>query len=169
MDEDYFRARINELRTQWLMMKDENEMLRLRAEIARLRASDTVWKIIAKQNNKWNALPQSEKEETWRKALDAEVAASIEKDDEIERLRADRDSWKILAERSNERADRLLTQLPDEMKQCAILFKECEKGHGRLTATNWIDHGCGQCEIERLRAENELLRDVIKRHRSIRR
>lgn len=47
--------------------------------------------------------------------------------------------------------ERLRSQLPDGMKHCTILFKECEKGHGWLTATNWIDHGCPQCEIERLR------------------
>jgi hypothetical protein len=44
----------------------------------------------------------------------------------------------------------LLRQLPEEMKHCTIQFKECEKGHGRLTATNWIDHGCRQCKIEEL-------------------
>ena len=50
---------------------------------------------------------------------------------------------------------RLRAQLPDEMKHCTILFKECEKGHGRLTATNWIDHGCPHCEIEGLKELNQ--------------
>ena len=45
---------------------------------------------------------------------------------------------------------RLRAQLPEGMKDCTILFKECEKGHGRLTATNWIDHGCGTCKVDRL-------------------
>ncbi len=47
--------------------------------------------------------------------------------------------------------ERLQGQLPEGMKHCTIQFKECEKGHGRLTATNWIDHGCPHCAIERLR------------------
>lgn len=32
-------------------------------------------------------------------------------------------------------------QLPDGMEHCTIIFKECEKGHGWLTATNWVQHG----------------------------
>ncbi len=48
--------------------------------------------------------------------------------------------------------ERLRAKLPTEMQECIILFKECERGHGRLTATNWVDHGCPHCEIERLRA-----------------
>lgn len=47
--------------------------------------------------------------------------------------------------------ERLRARLPAEMQTCTIVFKECEKGHGRLTATNWIDHGCSQCAIDRLR------------------
>lgn len=45
--------------------------------------------------------------------------------------------------------DRLQKQLPESMQHCTILFKECEKGHGWLTATNWIQHGCPTCERER--------------------
>lgn len=47
--------------------------------------------------------------------------------------------------------ERLTAQLPEGMKHCTIQFKECEKGHGRLIATNWIDHGCPHCERERVR------------------
>jgi regulator of replication initiation timing len=47
--------------------------------------------------------------------------------------------------------ERLRDQLPASMPNCKIEFKECEQGHGRLTATNWIDHGCPHCENERLR------------------
>ena len=32
------------------------------------------------------------------------------------------------------------------MKHCTIHFKECEKGHGWLTADNWVQHGCPTCE-----------------------
>lgn len=39
-------------------------------------------------------------------------------------------------------------QLPKEMPDCTIVFKECPLGHGRLTATNWIDRGCVICERE---------------------
>ena len=46
--------------------------------------------------------------------------------------------------------ERLRAQLPDGMQYCTIQFLECEKGHGRLTATNWVKHGCDTCEIERL-------------------
>ena len=42
------------------------------------------------------------------------------------------------------------SQLPDGMEHCTIRFKECPKGHGRLAADNWIDHGCLVCEIQKL-------------------
>mgnify|MGYP001605568856 CR=1 FL=1 len=58
--------------------------------------------------------------------------------------------------------ERLLAQLPDGMKHCTIGFKECAVGHGRLTATNWIDRGCPHCENERLLAA---LRKIEKRTR----
>ena len=41
-----------------------------------------------------------------------------------------------------------ITRLPEGMRHCTILFKECEKGHGWLTATNWIQHGCTQCALD---------------------
>lgn len=47
--------------------------------------------------------------------------------------------------------DELLSRLPDGMKHCTIVFKECEKGHGWLTATNWVQHGCPTCERDELR------------------
>lgn len=46
-----------------------NDPASLRAEIERLKASELAWKIIAKQNDQWNALPQSEKEAALDKAL----------------------------------------------------------------------------------------------------
>ena len=46
----------------------------------------------------------------------------------------------------------LEAQLPDEMKNCTIVFKECEKGHGTLTATNWVQHECATCKIAELEA-----------------
>lgn len=46
--------------------------------------------------------------------------------------------------------EKLQAQLPEGMKHCTFQFVECEKGHGRLTATNWIDHGCQTCELEKV-------------------
>jgi hypothetical protein len=54
--------------------------------------------------------------------------------------------------------DRLLSQLPEEMKECAIIHKQCEIGHSWLTATNWVQHDCLRCESNRLR---EALNDSI--------
>jgi hypothetical protein len=61
------------------------------------------------------------------------------------------------AKRAEAEVERLCSQLPAEMQECTIRFKECEKGHGWLTADNWIQHGCPTCEVAKLR---ELLREV---------
>lgn len=71
------------------------------------------------------------------------------------------------------KAEALRAQLPDGMKHCTILFKQCEKGHGELTATNWIQHPCLVCERDQLRSEvdrlqgrydaAELARKIVKR------
>ena len=58
----------------------------------------------------------------------------------------------------------LQAQLPAGMQGCTILLKECEKGHGRLTATNWIDHGCGTCTLESLQAQLAQLATFITVH-----
>ncbi len=55
----------------------------------------------------------------------------------------------------------LRAQLPDEMKHCTILFKECELGHGRLTATNWIDHGCQWCKVRALEQQVAGVREFL--------
>lgn len=52
--------------------------------------------------------------------------------------------------------DDLEAQLPEGMKHCTIRFKECKLGHGWLTATNWVQHGCPTCkyaDLERRLAE----------------
>lgn len=49
--------------------------------------------------------------------------------------------------------DALRKQLPEEMQECTIQFKECDKGHGRLTATNFVQHDCDTCRIEALQKE----------------
>lgn len=49
-------------------------------------------------------------------------------------------------------------QLPEGMQNCTILFKECEKGHGWLTATNWVPFDCPTCERDKLRL---MIQDLI--------
>lgn len=65
----------------------------------------------------------------------------------------------IIALRSE--ALRLRAQLPDGMKNCTIRFKSCPVGHGRLTADNWIDHGCDCCEMKKLQGEIEALKATV--------
>lgn len=48
--------------------------------------------------------------------------------------------------------NKAIRKLPEGMEHRSIRFLECEKGHGRLIASNWIDGGCNRCEIERLKA-----------------
>lgn len=47
----------------------------------------------------------------------------------------------------------LRKQLPEGMKHCTIVFKECDRGHGALTATNWVQHPCLVCERDSLREQ----------------
>jgi len=51
--------------------------------------------------------------------------------------------------------ERLREQLPEGMKHCTIQFKECHLGHGWLTATNWVQHGCQTCELSAERERRE--------------
>src|SRR6187399_2290680 len=127
-----------------------NEIKRLRAENERLRAADKVRVTVHEA-------------EIRRLAIECGQAK-----DEIKRLRAHN---KVLCDNQHDHVryctriheqeaeiERLTAQLPDGMKHCTIRFIECEKGHGRLTAANWVDTGCQSCEIERLRDEIEGLR-----------
>lgn len=54
----------------------------------------------------------------------------------------------------------LREQLPEGMKHCTIIFKECDKGHGWLTAKNWIQHGCPTCESNELRERLARVRKI---------
>ncbi len=60
----------------------------------------------------------------------------------------------LLASEAALRAERnaAVARLPDGMKHCTIQFHECALGHGWLTATNWVQHGCPTCEADALRA-----------------
>lgn len=59
-------------------------------------------------------------------------------------------------------------QLPDGMKDCTIVFKECAKGHGELTATNWVQHDCVICRAETVEAEAAALKRDAERYRWLR-
>jgi hypothetical protein len=69
------------------------EIEELQATIVRLRASELAWQLIAKQNERWNNLTQSDREMALENALDAVTSENIKLKDENERLR------KILSER----------------------------------------------------------------------
>lgn len=58
--------------------------------------------------------------------------------------------------------DAAKAQLPDGMKECTILFYECPKGHGRLTATNWVQHDCQQCRVEALERAGDVLAHQLR-------
>jgi hypothetical protein len=62
----------------------------------------------------------------------------------------------------NAENDELLSRLPDGMKHCTIVFKECDKGHGWLTATNWVQHGCPKCEFDRLVDEKHEFQRLLR-------
>lgn len=62
------------------------------------------------------------------------------------------------AEKAERERDALLCQLPEGMKHCTIVFKECPVGHGWLTATNWVQHDCPICERDALRKDAERYR-----------
>lgn len=55
-------------------------------------------------------------------------------------------------------------QLPEGMQDCVIVFKECDFGHGRLTATNWVDHGCPKCQADQFKKETEFKIKMLCAH-----
>jgi hypothetical protein len=78
--------------------------------------------------------------------------------DRIEQLEARLDRAVTRGLEQVERIATLEAQLPAEMQECTIRFVKCEEGHGSLTATNWVQHGCRQCRIATLEAA---LRDIL--------
>ena len=68
---------------------------------------------------------------------------------------AHQDRATLLAE-----VERLGGQLPEGMKHCTIRLKECRKGHGWLTAKNWIQHGCPTCRAEAAEKQLEQVRGL---------
>lgn len=73
----------------------------------------------------------------------------------------DRIDGLVLTERREAAAEitRLRSLLPDGMDDCRIIFEQCEVGHGWLRGENWVKHDCPWCQIARLRAENERLKE----------
>lgn len=65
------------------------------------------------------------------------------------------------AETAERRVAELEAQLPEGMKHCTITFHECEIGHGRLSATNWIDNGCHWCTVAALQRERDEARAAL--------
>lgn len=63
----------------------------------------------------------------------------------------------------NHTIDELQSRLPEEMKDCTIVFEECEVGHGSLRGTNWIKTDCPWCEIERLKNKCNQQAMIIRR------
>lgn len=61
------------------------------------------------------------------------------------------------------RIDKLTEQLPEEMEHCTIRYLKCVHGHGWLTATNWVQHGCPTCEIGTLRVALEAMQNRVDR------
>lgn len=45
--------------------------------------------------------------------------------------------------------------------EAKVVFKKCEKGHGWLTAENWVEHGCPTCEEDKLRADRDRLIEAV--------
>lgn len=88
---------------------------------------------------------RSRKQRERIKELENELAKSVEEKEEL-----------------NEKVESLKKQLPESMQHCTIQFKSCPKGHGWLTATNWIQHGCPTCERDNLRKEIKRLKSKNK-------
>lgn len=114
------------------------------------------WKAWQAAQAKMQARVAELESEKWNAQIAEGALASVEQE---------RDKWQEIANRwlavSNDQAlvidalkqerDDLLSRLPEGMKRCTIQFRECEKGHGWLTASNWVQHECATCERDELR------------------
>lgn len=54
--------------------------------------------------------------------------------------------------------DARTAQLPDGMKECAIILRRCSLGHAWLMAANWVGHGCPMCARRAVEAERDAAR-----------
>lgn len=53
-------------------------------------------------------------------------------------------------------------QLPEGMKNCTIVFEQCQIGHGSLRGKNWIKPECPWCQIDKLKKELEVQKGVVE-------
>lgn len=94
--------------------------------------------------------------ERWAmKALQCSILADTEETnaDMRSKVMAYIEELKAQLTAAEKRATEAEARLPEGMKHCTIQFKQCEKGHGWLTATNWVQHGCPTCREEVIKAE----------------
>lgn len=66
--------------------------------------------------------------------------------------------------RSQQKIAALKSQLPNGMEHCTIVFKECERGHGWLSATNWIDCCCSTCKRDSLESQLQAAKEELKKY-----
>ena len=65
------------------------------------------------------------------------------------------------------RIESLEAQLPLGMGDCTILYRECNQGHGWLTATSWVEVSCPTCARESLEAELSKVKTELALMKSI--
>lgn len=117
--------------------------------------------------SRWNAVADAVETEVLKRADQAGFVKAGQAIDGLQRERdhalAQETGLRAITERLGAENERLKSQFPEGMERCTIKFISCPVGHGRLTATNWIDNGCRHCEIERLAAREKLAVDTIER------
>lgn len=106
---------------------------------------DLLTKVAELERGRWYAHPDDANPRTW--VAEAQRLFAVKEDQcaRIDELQENSiTDAGIIAE--------LEARLPAEMSHCSIRFVECEAGHGRLTASNWVDEGCNRCRIVGLEA-----------------
>ena len=84
----------------------------------------------------------------------AELEAQlVEKEITIDQLTVTANTWNRKYDDECILTAHLQAQLPEGMQDCTIIFKECEVGHGWLTAKNWKQFDCPTCRIAELEAQ----------------
>jgi len=149
------------------------ELTRLRTELAEKEAEKNEYKKCFEaelEGNNYYCKKYAKEHETFREFLgrifsekeEAEAALATERE-RVLQWQTEFFAAEVLRKQLEAEANELLAQLPDGMKHCTILFKECEKGHGWLTATNWIQHDCLVCEVNELRERLKPIEELLER------
>ena len=94
------------------------------------------------------------------KQLEAQL---VEKEITIDQLTVTANTWNRKYDDECILTAHLQAQLPEGMQDCTIIFKECEVGHGWLTAKNWKQFDCPTCRIAELEAQLESAKIDIER------